>query len=74
MRISKTGGKSLYFCDVAVGQVFSFEDSLFMRTGPLYTKHGDKYSEINAIKLDDGVPGCFVGAASVRVISGEFVW
>lgn len=67
MKITETKTNLINFEEVKIGEVFRFNDQIYLRT-PRNIKYGD-----NAVNLDTGYLDGFVGSTEVEPLDAELV-
>lgn len=68
MNIIKEKNKSRLFCEVDIGEVFEYDNSIFMKFGET-----SDCSTCNAICLEDGIVSCFLGNEEIRLVNADLV-
>lgn len=69
MNIVRKENESHLFCDVNVGEVFEYGDSIFMKLG----ETSPDYSACKAICLEDGIVSCFLGNEEIQPVNADLV-
>lgn len=64
--------REVLFIELNIGDIFMYNNLLFMKIEPIYKKYNDKYERVNAVRLDSGVAKNFFDEAVIS-IKGEFV-
>lgn len=69
MNIIRKENENHLFCEVRVGDIFEYDDSVFMRCGGTCSD----CHECNAICLEDGIVMCFMGNEEIRLVNADLV-
>lgn len=69
MNIIRKENENHLFCEVRVGDIFEYDDSVFMRCGETCSD----CLEFNAICLEDGIVMCFMGNEKIRLVNADLV-
>lgn len=69
MNIIRKENENHLFDEVDVGEIFEYDNSIFMRFGETVS-NGHVY---NAICLEDGIIACFMGDEVVRFVAADLV-
>ena len=69
MNIIRKENENHLFDEVDVGEIFEYDNSIFMRFGETVS-NGHVY---NAICLEDGIITCFMGDEVIRFIAADLV-
>lgn len=69
MNIIRKENESHLFCEVDVGEVFEYDDSIFMKFG----ETSSDCPACNAICLEDGIVSCFIGNEEIRPVNADLV-
>lgn len=69
MNIIRKENENHLFCEVGIGEVFEYDDSIFMKF------EGTTSSEpmYNAICLEDGIITCFLGNEEIRPVNADLI-
>ena len=64
--------REVLFIELNIGDIFMYNNLLFMKIEPIYKNYNGKYERVNAVRLDSGVTTNFYDEAVIS-IEGEFV-